>query len=426
MANSPIDDLHAGGVRKVDAAVRTPRAVVLLLAIASGLTVANVYYAQPLLDALAIDFGIGDGAVGFVVTATQIGSVLALALLVPLGDRVDRKTLMLWQLAALCVSLVAVSVAETTPWMLGAMLCVGLLGTAMTQGLIAYAASVAGADERGRVVGTVQGGVMIGLLLARVFSGALADVWNWRAVYASSAGISLLLAIALSLMLDRPATPPSSLRYRQLLRSMVDLLAHDRVLRARGVIALLMFAALSIFWSAVALPLSAPPHAFSHTAIGALGLVGVVGALAAARSGRWADRGLGEHVTGVALLLLTACWLPLAFMPASVWALVTGVVLLDLAGQAVHVTNQSMIFASRPEAASRLVGCYMVFYALGSGLGAIGATQAYALGGWTAVCGLGAFVSVVAFAFWRATLPRRQASCVLECTSRPSTQVDSA
>ncbi|WP_373788476.1 MFS transporter, partial [Delftia acidovorans] len=146
--------------------VRMPRSLVLLFAAASGLSVANVYYAQPLLEALAADFGISHAAVGGVVTATQAGCALALVLLVPLGDRLERRHLMLLQLLGLVLALAAVSTARSAVLLLASMLAVGLLGTAMTQGLIAYAASASQAHERGRVVGAAQGGVFIGLLLA--------------------------------------------------------------------------------------------------------------------------------------------------------------------------------------------------------------------------------------------------------------------
>ncbi|MDB6002602.1 MAG: Permease of the major facilitator superfamily [Rhizobacter sp.] len=390
-------------LREPPAAPLTARWLVMLLAAASGLSVANVYYAQPLLDALSLEFGMASADVGLVVTATQAGSVAALLLLVPLGDRFDRRALMAIQMVLLCAALLAVCVAGSPTTLLLAMLAVGLLGTASTQGLIAYAAATAAPNERGRVVGTVQAGVVIGLLLARVFAGALADAWNWRAVYLVSAALSLPLAALLWRTLPRSPRPQERLSYGRLLASMFGLLAHDRVLRTRGVIAMLMFAALSIFWSAVVLPLSAPPFSLSHTAIGSLGLVGVLGALAAGRSGRWADRGLAQRTTGAALLLLMACWLPLALMPHAPWALVVGVVALDLAGQAIHVTNQSMIFRSSSAAASRLVGCYMVFYAVGSGAGAIASTQVYATAGWNGVCLLGAGVSALALVFWKAT-----------------------
>ena len=374
--------------------------LVWLFAIASGLSVANVYYAQPLLDALARDFAISHAAVGGVITATQTGCALALLFLVPLGDRVDRRRLMALQLLGLMVALVAVGMAQSAPALLAGMLAVGLLGTAMTQGLIAYAASAAAPHEQGRVVGTAQSGVFIGLLLARVFAGGISDLAGWRGVYFGAAMLMLLVAIPLWRRL--PALPPAShgLSYPRLLGSMLTLLREEKVLQVRGTLALLMFAAFNIFWSALTLPLSAPPYSFSHTLIGTFGLVGVVGALAAARAGQWADGGHAQLTSALALTLLLLAWWPLSLMETSLWALVIGIVLLDLGGQALHVTNQSLIFRTRPEAHSRLVGLYMLFYALGSGLGAIGTTVTYAHMGWHGVCLLGATVSLLALVFW--------------------------
>ena len=148
------------------------------------------------------------------------------------------------------------------------------------------------------------------------------------------------------------------------------------------------------------LPLSAPPLSLSHTQIGLFGLAGIAGALAAARAGRWADQGLEQRITGIALALLALSWIPIAFAETSLLALIVGVVVLDFAVQAVHVTNQSLIFAARPDAQSRLVGAYMCFYSLGSALGAVAATQVYARWGWVAVCLLGGSISVVALGFW--------------------------
>ncbi len=386
-----------------------------LFAIASGLSVANVYYAQPLLDALARDFGISHAAVGGVITATQLGCALALLFLVPLGDRVDRRRLMAMQMLALTFALVAVGMAQSTLALLAGMLAVGLLGTAMTQGLIAYAASAAAPHEQGRVVGTAQGGVFIGLLLARVFAGGVSDLAGWRGVYFCAA--LLMLGIAIPLWRRLPILPPASrtLSYPRLLASMLTLLRQEKVLQVRGMLALLMFAAFNIFWSALVLPLSAPPYNFSHTLIGAFGLAGVVGALAAARAGQWADKGYARQTSGLALLVLLLAWWPLSLMDVSLWALVMGIVLLDLGGQALHVTNQSLIFRTRPDAHSRLVGLYMMFYAVGSGLGAISTTVTYARFGWQGVCLLGASVSLLALVFWWVT--QRQRAETRDCAS---------
>ncbi|MDX8154307.1 MFS transporter [Acinetobacter pittii] len=377
-----------------------PRGVILLFAIASGASVANVYYAQPLLDILARDFNVSHAAIGGVVTATQIGCALALIFLVPLGDLVNRRRLMALQLLALIFALLAVGFAHSTIILLAGMLAVGLLGTAMTQGLIAYAASAALPHEQGHVVGTAQSGVFIGLLLARVFSGGISDVAGWRGVYFCAAIIMLMIALPLWKRLPHLNIQPSAMHYPQLLVSMLKLLRQEKVLQVRGVLALLMFAAFNIFWSALVLPLSAPPYSFSHTVIGSFGLVGVFGALAAARAGYWADRGYAQRTSLAALLILLLAWGPLSLMAYSLWAVVIGIVLLDLGGQALHVTNQSMIFRTRPEAHSRLVGLYMLFYAVGSGLGAISTTATYAYAGWLGVCALGACVSLLALLFW--------------------------
>ncbi|EXB44206.1 MFS transporter [Acinetobacter baumannii] len=381
-----------------------PRGVILLFAIASGASVANVYYAQPLLDILASDFNVSHAAIGGVVTATQIGCALALVFLVPLGDLVNRRRLMAIQLMALISALLMVAFAHSTIVLLTGMLAVGLLGTAMTQGLIAYAASAAAPHEQGHVVGTAQSGVFIGLLLARVFSGGISDVAGWRGVYFCAAIIMLMIALPLWRRLPHLNVQPVTMRYSQLLTSMLKLLRQEKVLQVRGVLALLMFAAFNILWSALVLPLSAPPYNFSHTVIGSFGLFGVIGALAATRAGQWADRGYAQRTSLAALLILLLAWWPLSLMTYSLWALVIGIVLLDLGGQALHVTNQSMIFRTRPEAHSRLVGLYMLFYAIGSGLGAISTTATYAYAGWLGVCSLGACVSLLALLFWWRTM----------------------
>ncbi|RYF08025.1 MAG: MFS transporter [Comamonadaceae bacterium] len=380
-----------------------PQRLVALFACTSGISVANVYLAQPLLDSLAKDFGVAPAAIGGVVTATQAGSLLALVLVVPLGDQYDRRWLARIQLLALIAALGWVAMADSALNLMAAMLAVGLLGTAMTQGMIAYAASVSASHERGRVVGAAQAGVVVGLLLARVWSGLVADLVGWRGVYAGSA----LLMAALGMLIWRrmPVQPATAARlpYVSLVRSTLGLLLTDGVLRSRGILALLMFAAFSIFWSALALPLTAPPHSLSHAAVGAYGLLGAVGALMAGRAGRWADRGWGQYTSAAALALLVLSWIPLSLMNHSLWWLAAGIVLLDVGCQALHVTNQALILQRPADTHGRLIACYMLFYAVGSGAGAIASTAVYAQAGWTGVCGLGAAVSVLALGAWMAT-----------------------
>jgi len=380
--------------------------VVVLLAVCCAVSVANVYYAQPLLDAIAMEFGIARAAVGGVITATQAGCAIALVCFVPLGDLLERKRLLAAQLVLLALAALAVAAAPRPGLLLAGMLGMGLFGTAMTQGLIAYAATLAAPAERGRVVGSAQGGVVIGLLLARTLAGLVTDVAGWRTVYLASAVLSAAMLVLLARRLPAVSVPPARMGYAQLLRSMLALLASERTLQVRGVIGMLMFAAFSTFWSALVLPLAAPPFSMSHTGIGAFGLVGAVGALAAARAGRLADRGLGQRATGLALACLVASWLPIGMMFHSMAALVAGIVLLDLGGQAIHVINQTMILQARPQAQSRLVACYMLFYSVGSGLGALASTLVYARAGWSGVCVLGFALSLTAAGFWAATLRR--------------------
>ncbi len=376
-----------------------PRSLILLFAIACGLAVANIYYAQPLLVEIARSFGISTAAVGVVVTGTQVGYALGLILLVPLGDMLDRRrlivTLSLLSVAALAV----VGTASSTAVLLAGTTAVGAFAVVI-QVLVAYAATWYGHTDRGRVVGLVTSGVVAGIVLARTAAGLLTDLWGWRAVYIGSAALTLVVAILLLRALpsgDRPATATT---YGRLLRSLLALYRREPVLRARATLAFLIFATFSVLWSSLVLPLSAPPLALSPGTIGTLGLVGVAGAVAAVRAGRRADRGRGQATTGGALALMLVAWLPIALVHESIVAFVIGLLLVDVALQAVHVTSQTMIYALDPAARSRLVGVYMVFYSAGSAAGSIAATAIYAWAGWTGVCLLGAGISTVALAVW--------------------------
>ncbi|MFH8681685.1 MFS transporter [Streptomyces lydicus] len=379
------------------------RGVVILFAVACGAAVANVYFSQPLLVTMGHDLAMSPALVGSVVTLTHVGYGLGLFFLVPLGDVVDRRRLVVAQLLLLVVALTVVAAAHTAAILLAGMAATGLLAV-VTQTLVAFAASLAPPAGRGRVVGLVTSGVVVGILLARTASGLMADLAGWRSVYLASASLTALLALVLYRVLPRHRdTPPTTLRHGQLLRSTITLFARERLLRLRALFGLLIFAAFSTLWSSVALPLSESPYFLSHSAIGALGLIGVAGALAATVAGRLNDRGLSGRTTGIALALLAASWLPLAFTRSSLWALVLGVILLDLAVQAVHVTNQALIYALHPDAGSRLIGGYMVFYSLGSATGAIAATSLYTAAGWGAVCALGATFSCLGLVLWACT-----------------------
>ncbi|GKS09585.1 hypothetical protein YDYSY3_05850 [Paenibacillus chitinolyticus] len=302
-------------------------------------------------------------------------------------------------------ALLIVGTAPSAPVLLAGLAAVGLLAV-VTQVLVAYASTLASSDERGRVVGVVQSGIVIGILLARTFAGTLTDLAGWRSVYLTSALLMFVTGAVLYRILPVVPHTKTELSYPRLLRSVFALFIEERLLRIRAVLAFLIFTVFSTLWTALVLPLSAPPLSLSHTAVGAFGLAGAAGALAAARAGRLADRGLGQRTTGLALVLLLASWGFIGFTPHSLAAAVIGVILLDLAVQAVHVTNQSLIFTVRPEARSRLTAGYMIFYSLGSATGAIASTSLYAFGGWNGVCLFGAAVSGLALLFWALTRGR--------------------
>ncbi|BBI33539.1 MFS transporter [Cohnella abietis] len=375
------------------------RNVALLFAISCGLAVANIYYAQPLLDALSLEFGITHSSVGIVITLTQVCYALGLLLLVPLGDLFNRRRLIAGQMLLSVLALIGVGTAPTSTVLFIGIAAVGLLAV-VTQSLVAFAATLSASAERGRVVGIVTSGIVIGILLARTFAGVLTDLAGWRSVYLVSALLTLVMACILFRVLPNNEHKSESLSYPQLIRSVLTLFVQERILRIRAVLAMLIFTAFSILWTSLVLPLSSPPLSLSHSLIGAFGLAGVTGALAAARAGQLADRGLGQRTTGVALVLLLVSWLPISYTQHSLLALIVGIVLLDLAVQAVHVTNQSMIFTVRPEARSRLTAGYMIFYSIGSAIGSIASTSMYEYSGWNGVCLLGALVSALALLFW--------------------------
>ncbi|WP_420903279.1 MFS transporter [Streptomyces boncukensis] len=389
------------GAARAEAPGGLPARVVWLIAFACGSAVANVYFAQPLLVTMGEELALGSGLLGVIVTVTQVGYGLGLFLLVPLGDLVGRRRLIGLQLALLAAALLGVAAAPGAAVLLAALAVVGLLAV-VAQTMVAAAAALAAPERRGRVVGTVTSGVVIGILLARSAAGALADLAGWRAVYLCSALVTAALALALHRALPAEAARTRGMPYGKLLASTWTLFAAHRLLRVRGALALLVFAAFSTLWSSVVQPLSGPPWSLSHTAIGAFGLVGAAGAVAAGLAGRWNDRGLAQRTTALGLGTLALSWLPLALTGRSLWALAVGAVLLDFAVQAVHVTNQTLIHAVAPEAGSRIIGGYMVCYSAGSALGALGSSLLYAAAGWAGVCVLGAAFSCAALLLWAA------------------------
>ncbi|MFK3819654.1 MFS transporter [Pseudomonas sp. NPDC089407] len=393
------------------------RWITLLLATTSAMAVATVYFAQPLLESMAAELGVAQQQIGWVVGATQAGYALGLLLIVPLGDLLDRKRLLLGQLLFSALALGGVALAPNWAVLLLALAVAGLMAV-MVQVMVAHAASLASPGQQGRAVGTVTSGVVLGILLARLVSGGLADLAGWRSVYWVAAGMLILLALVMWRSLPTVASAKYRSSYRALIVAQFRLYRHDRLLRQRGVFGVLIFAAFSVLWSAMVMPLSAAPLSLSHTEIGLFGLAGVAGTLAASRTGRLADQGMGERTTGLALVLLTLSWLPTAFVGQSLTAFVLGVLMLDFAVQAVHVTNQSLLLGGRGEMASRLIGAYMCCYSLGSGVGAVLASWVYAHWGWAAVCGLGMAISAAALGYWLLQQKNRAAEAALQCSGQ--------
>ncbi|HDX9610403.1 TPA: MFS transporter [Bacillus toyonensis] len=381
------------------------RYMTLLFAIACGMAVANIYFAHPLLDSLSNEFKISHSTIGIVITITQVCYALGLLLFVPLGDLLNQKKLIIVQMLLSVFALIVIGIAPSSTILFIGMALVGLLAT-VTQTLVAYASILANPKDRGRIVGFVTSGVVIGILLARTFAGTLTDLAGWRSVYLTSAVLMLFVIGLLYRNLPNLERKKTAMTYRKLIRSVLLLFVEERLLRIRGILALLIFTSFSILWTSLVLPLSATPHNLSHTAIGAFGLAGVAGALAATKAGQLADKGLGQRTTGIALSLLVLSWLLIKFINYSLLLLIFGIILLDLAVQAVHVTNQSMLFTVRPEARSRITASYMIFYSIGSATGAILSTNVYAKYGWNGVCLLGVSISAFALLFWAMTLRR--------------------
>ncbi|WP_192561642.1 MFS transporter [Pseudomonas gozinkensis] len=391
------------------------KGVVLLFAIACGLAVGNVYYAQPLLDAMADAFGLSPGSIGIVMTLTQVGYGLGLLLLVPLGDLLNRRRLIVTQTLLSAAALLMIAMASNSAWLLIGVTLTGLLAV-VTQVLVAYAATLAVPAQRGKVVGVITSGIVVGILLARTVAGGMADLAGWRSIYLLSAGLTLVMAVLLFRVLPKDEEARPGTRYVVLIASVFTLFREEPVLRQRAILALLTFASAMVLWTPMVLPLAAPPLSLSHSEIGLFGLAGAAGALAAARAGHLADRGWGQRVSGLSLMLMLGSWLPIALTQSSLWALLLGVITLDLGLQAVHVTSQSMIYSVRPEAQSRLTAGYMLFYSIGSASGSIASTAMYAWAGWPGVCWLGAAINMVALFYWWLTLatPKRgEAACAL-------------
>jgi predicted MFS family arabinose efflux permease len=380
---------------------RLDRRLVALLAVATGVGAANIWYVQPLLNEIGRAFSISDAAAGLLVTAVQAGYVIGLAFVVPLGDLLERRALISGLMACTALAAVACAVAPTIGVLYAALAVLGLTAC-VAQILVPLASHLAGPDERGAVVGTVMSGLLIGILLARTVSGLLAELGGWRLVYAVAAVLMLVFAIVLRRALPRVETTAQT-SYRGLLRSVVGLVREEPILRQRMAIGFLIMAGFTALWTSSTLLLGARPYDYSEGVIGLFGIAGVAGALIAPLAGRWADQGHGRLALTVFLALLVAGWGLLYLGTTSLAAFTAGIIVFDFGVQGAHINNQTTIYALRPEARSRLTTAYMTAYFLGGTAGSLLASAAYDLGGWHDVCALGAALAVAALALWAAT-----------------------
>lgn len=370
----------------------------LAFAIASGVSVANLYYAQPLLDAIAATLHVRPGTAAIVVTATQLGYAAGLVFVVPLGDLLERRGLITGLMLASTLALLVAAAAPSLAVLGGALAVVGVTST-VAQVLVPLSSELADEADRGRVVGTVMSGLLLGILVARTVSGIVAGLAGWRAIYVVAAVAMLVCVVIL-----RRAVPAgrgdSQLSYGPLVRSAAALVRTEPVLRLRmfyGAAGMLGFSA---FWTTLTLLLADPPYAYGEVTIGLFGLLGVAGAASAQLAGRLADRGRLHQATGGFLAVVLASWGLLALAPHSLLALMAGIVLFDLGVQGQHISNQNAIYAAVPHARSRVTTAYMTHNFLWGAVGSGAAAAAYGSGGWTAVSGIGAGVAALALGAW--------------------------
>lgn len=371
--------------------------VILLMSVATGLAVASNYYAQPLLHTISQQFTLSTAAAGSIVMTAQLSYAIGLLLLVPLGDLFERRSLIvLMTFLSAGGLLVSAFAPDITTLMLGTAIT-GTLSV-VAQILVPFAATLAAPHERGKAVGTVMSGLLLGILLARTVAGALADLGSWRTVYWVAAILMLGMSCALWKVLPRHA-PQAGMSYPQLLGSIFHMYAEEPLFRGRSLLGFLLFAAFSMLWTPLTFLLSSPPYQFNNTTIGLFGLAGAAGAYAANRFGRLADRGLGNQATRIGLLLLVASWGLMAFGQASVIALLAGILIQDLAIQGVHVTNTSSLYRLRPEARSRLTAGYMTSYFIGGATGSLVSSWLYSHFGWPGVVTAGAVLGAITLAY---------------------------
>jgi predicted MFS family arabinose efflux permease len=380
-------------------------AVILTMAIACGVTVANLYYAQPLLALIAGTFGVSRGTAAIVVTATQLGYAVGLAFLVPLGDMLENRKL---ACRTLLVTAVALAVAAFSPDFTLFLVMSVLIGvtSVVVQVLVPFAAHLAPADQRGKYVGRVMSGLLLGILLARSLSSVTAAAWGWRSIYLLSAGAMLVLSVALWRILPE-RRPGTAVRYGKLLGSALRLVREEPVLRRRSLAQALMFGAFSCFWTSIAYELIAAHH-LSQLHIGVFALVGAGGAAAALVAGVLGDRGFGRPGRGIAMGLAAVALILAGVGSSSIITLAAAAVLLDLAVQSHQVLTQREIYALREDARARINTVYMTSAFIGASIASAVSGWLYETHGWTGVTVFGAALPILAGCLYLVDLVRER------------------
>ncbi len=400
------------GTLRVDPPMESSRAPVpvALLAVSAGVIVANLYYNQPLLALMAASFGVTEEAVGIIPTVTQLGYGAAMLLLVPLGDRYERRSLIVLMTWASVAALLLVAFAPSLPLLAAASL---LLGTTsmVPQYVVPYAATAAAPHERGKVVGTVMGGLLIGILLSRTVSGVVGQRFGWRVMYLAAALAMVVAAVVLRARLPPQSPEPEqrSVPVRVLYGSIFGIVRDEPVVRLHSIIGGLAFASFSVFWSTLAFQIGGPPFHMGSGVVGAFGVVGVVGAIAAPLVGRFADQRDSRIVNVAALLVTLLSFGVFAAFGSSLLGLGVGVILMDLGVQANHISNQTRIFSLNPAMRNRLNTVYMSTYFAGGALGSAIGAVAWHAARWNGVCLAGAALNataLVVFYFARRVVPR--------------------
>lgn len=379
-----------------------PTWLTLLIATACGIIVANLYYAQPLVGVISSSIGLPANSSGLIVTLTQIGYVVGLLFVVPMGDILENRRLIVVSLLLTSVSLVITAVSKQAVLFLVASFLIGL-GSVATQVLVPFASYLASESSRGRVVGNIMSGLLLGIMLSRPLSILVADLFSWHAVFALSAAAVIILTIVLLKVLPT-RRPSANTNYTALLGSMWHLLRTNLVLRRRAIYHACLFATFSLFWTTVPLLLSSPIFHFSQKAIALFALVGVAGALASPVAGRVADRGWTKPATGIALVtVVISILLPLIIRTSSaigVAVLVIAAILLDAGVSANLVLGQRALFSLSPEIRSRLNGLFMAIFFFGGAIGSAIGGWAYATGGWSTALWFGIAFPIIALLYF--------------------------